>query len=342
MVNPLSALLASLLVALAAACSHGPRLRVTAGPALKAKLPVRLALVGPVALRWDEPSALLSFARAQDVAGALAAGGKLAVLGPGQLGAGPDGAAQELESADLSRVAMRRGLRLDELLVARAWAERRVASSAARLTDAQGKPVGAAAAAEVTLVAHVELFYPATHTLLVEVVTEGPGDPAAEHPALDAQPELGPLLAAATRRGLEELERGLQLPAPLDLGLSLVPGPGPALSFSTRGLRSLREEVRTQDELAQDLAVENALAVLAPGLGDDEARLLRRAQVSLLVREVSGRAEAAGLRPGDVITAADGRPVQQAHDLATAALLGKLPLQLSVQRAGTAVVIELR
>ena len=262
-----TALWFGLLVAgLAAACSHGPRLRVTAGPAPAEKLPLKLALVGPVGLRWDEPSALLAFARAQDVAGALAASGQLAVLGPGQLGPGPDGAAQDLESADLSRVALKRGLRLDEVVVARAWAERRVASSAARLTDAQGKPVGAALAAEVALVAHLELYHPATHTLLVEVIAEGPGDPAAEHPALDAHPELGPLLAAATHRALEALERSLRLPLALDLGLSLVPGPGPAISFQARGLRSLREATRAQDELAQDLALENALKLARLGV----------------------------------------------------------------------------
>ena len=335
-------LLLALIAAGAAACSHGARLRVTTGVKVTRPLGVRLALVGPVLLRWEEPSALLAFARAQDIVNELTGSGQLAVFGPGQLGPGPDGAPQELEGADLARVALRRGLRLDQLVFVRAWAERRLSSSAAKLTDAQGKHAGAASAAEVTLVAHLEISHPATHSLLVEVAAEGTGDPAAEHPVLDSHPELGPLLVAATRAALHALEGSLQLPPPLDLGLSLAPGPGPALNYRTRGLRSLREIVQGQDELAQDLAALNVLAVVAPGLGDGEARLLRRSPEALLVRDARGRAEEAGLRPGDLITAVGGAPAQQVQDPLTAALLGKLPLQLAVRRADTALTLEIR
>ncbi len=331
---------ASLAVVLAG-CGHGGRLKLTAGPKPPAALPVRLALVGSVALRWDEPSALLSFVRAQDVASAIAERGQLAVLGPGQLGPGADGAAEELDTADLHRVALRQGLKLEELLVFKPWAERRVARSAARLTDAKGKAAGSAAAAEVTLVAHLEVLHPATHALLVEVQVEGQGDPLAEHSPLDAQPELAALLREATQTALEQLGPLLRLPEPLDLGLATAPGAGPAMAFAGRTQRSLREVLHGQDELAQDLAVENALALWAADLEGLESRSLRRAPVSLLVREASGRAAEAGLRAGDLILGINGLPASRPYDLLTALRLTAAPLKLSVRRGPAALSLTL-
>jgi hypothetical protein len=342
--RPLAAALAATLAALAlalAGCGHGGRLKFTKGLQPRAPLAVRLALVGPVALRWDEPSALLSYVRAQEVAGAIAERGQLAVLGPGQLGPGQGGAAQELDTADLHRVALRQGLKLEEVLLFKPWAERRVAQSAARLTDAKGKAAGSAAAAEVTLVAHLEVSHPATHALLVEVQVEGQGDPLAEHSPLDAHPELAALLREATQAALEQLGPALRLPEKLDLGLVAAPGAGPAMSFASRTQRALREVLHGQDELAQDLAVENALALWAPDLEAVESRALRRAPVSLLVREASGRAAEAGLRRGDLILGINGAPASRSYDLLTALRLAGAPLKLTVRRGAEDLTLTL-
>jgi PDZ domain len=325
---------AAALAALAlCACSPKARLQLHAGPRPSAPLPVKVALVGPVSLRWEEPTALLAFVRAQDVGMAIAARGQMGVVGPGQLGLGPNGAPQELEQADLYRVALKLGLKPEELLVVKPWAERRVAQSAAHLTNREGKAAGQALAAEVVLVAHVEVSHFATHAQLVEVAVEGQSDPFADHSPLDAQPELAALLVQATSAALDQLLPALQPLPKVELGLSLVPGPGPALSYGPRPQRSLREGMQALDELQQDVTIDQAVALWAGDLGEAEQRALRRAPVGLLVREAKGAAAAAGLQPGDVLAQVNGAPASRPWDLLTASRLAPAkPLQLTVRR----------
>jgi serine protease Do len=59
----------------------------------------------------------------------------------------------------------------------------------------------------------------------------------------------------------------------------------------------------------------------------------------LVVEEVSGPAAVAGIQPGDVVLAANGRPVRQVQDLRTAVADSKDIVALLVQRGSSRIFV---
>ena len=244
-------------------CAHGVVVHAHRGPQPQ-RTSVRLALVSPVELRWDEPSSLLAYLRTLDVEEALCWRGALATLGPGELAALP-GQSESPGEGDVSRVALKTGVPVGQILLVRTSAERREQRSAVNLDDAKGRAAGSARDALVTLVARVELSIPALHLLLAEASAEEELEPSIDHPMLDAQPELGPLLRRAVDAAVAEIGGDLQLPAALDLGLQTMPAPAPALTFALPKGRTFPQSIGSQDALEQEVSRDAALDLLARG-----------------------------------------------------------------------------
>jgi len=331
------ALLAS---TLAAGCSHVV-VHAKAG-ALTGTVSARLVLVAPVELHWDEPSALLAYARTLDVEEALCRDGALATFGPGEL-APTSGISGTLAESDVSRASLRSGVPVGQILFVRTTAERREQRSSVRLNDAGGRAAGGARDALVTLVARAEITLPATHQLLAESSVEEPLDPGAETPLFDGQPELGPLLQRAVEEAMRTLRGKLLLPEPLQLGLRALPSVSPALNYALPQRLSFIEATGAQDSLEQEVSRQAALELLAQrsGASDELRRGFRLERQGLLVTQARGRAKDAGLARGDHILAIDGLPQAHPCALQRALRLATKTVHVQLERAGRPLTVEL-
>ncbi len=325
---------------LLAACAHGVKVHSKVG-AVNGVIDAQLVLVAPVELRWNEPSALLSYVRTLDVEEALCASGQLETFGPGELPA-QLGTTESPSENDVSRTALRTGVPVAQILFLRASAERREQRSSVHLKDAGGRAAGNALDALVTLVAHVELSQPATHLVISDVTVEAELDPTLDRPLLDAQPELGPLLQRAVAEALSAASSKLVLPAPIELGLRSLAAPGPALSYSSGPHRSFAESLGHEDALEQEVSRGAALELFTQRTSPQSgAGRVRADRPGLLVLEAHGRARASGLVPGDRIVSIDGAPASHPCAAVRATLLSRKHAHIVVDRAGQQLTLSL-
>ena len=331
----------------ASACSH-VKVHARKGE-VSGQIVPKLVLVAPVELRWEEPSSLLAYARSLDVEEAVCRGARLATLGAGELLQNLSGEASPNEN-DVSRVSLKTGVPVAEIVLLSASAERREQRSSVNLDDAKGKAAGSARDAQVTLVARVELTLPAMHLLLAEASAEEMVDPGAEHPMFDAQPELTALLRRATDEAFAVLGKSIAPPEPIDLGLRALPAAAPALTFALPRGKSFAQSVAAQDSLEQEVSRDGALDLLAragppllsasgqeepvPALTAAERRAFKASSRGLTVIESRGRARAAGLQPGDQILELDGVPATHPCAALRAARLSGGSVKVEVQRGG--------
>lgn len=93
---------------------------------------------------------------------------------------------------------------------------------------------------------------------------------------------------------------------------------------------------------AVDERLRGRYGLVAAPLSREEADFFKRAD-GLVVREVwrDSAAEAAGLRPGDIITASAGTPVSEVDDLRTLATASDGPLEVKVRRGAQALGMNL-
>ncbi len=350
--NCLSAAACALLVSLG--CAHvvvHARKGEVAG-----EVKARLVLVAPVDLRWEEPSSLLSYARSLDVEEAVCRGARLATLGAGELAQLPGGESSPNEN-DVSRVALKSGVPVGEIVLLAASAERREQRSSVNLDDAKGKAAGMARDAQVTLVARVELSLPAMHLMLAEASAEEQIDPGADHPLLDAQPELAALLRRATDEAFAVLGKSLAQPPAIELGLRTLPAAAAALGYASPRGKSFAQSIGAQDSLEQEVSRDAALDLLAhagpplhspsgseepiPPLAKSERRAFRASARGLTVVEARGRARASGLLPGDQILELDGLPATHPCAPLRAAQLSGAGVKAVVQRGSETKTIGL-
>lgn len=277
--------------------------------AVPPELTAHAVVVYPFGFRWPEP-AWRSFELSQRlISEGLAASGEQALFfGPSEFKLyRPQDDNAWAASNVVSRL-VSYGVRPEEGLVLRPWAERRVQTLQRELHDARGNPVGAGAGEETTFLGHVEVLHPSSGRVLVEVTGEAVVDPFAERTdeGADPSPELTRLMVGLTREALAALEVTLsppRSPSP-PLGEVLLV-PWEAFSYAEEGRPALTPQLAAMDDLDAELVRHQRLRFANPELAPEMLTRLARLPAGLYVREAP---EGAKLSPGEVVVGLDGGP----------------------------------
>jgi hypothetical protein len=277
--------------------------------AIPPELTAHAVVVYPFGFRWPEP-AWRSFELSQrliDVA--LAESGEQALFfGPSEYKLyRPQDDNAWVASNAVSRL-VSYGVRPEQGLVLRPWAERRVQTLQRELHDAKGNPVGAGAVEETAFLGHVEVLHPSSGRVLVEVTGEAVADPFAERTdeGADPSPELTRLMVELTREALAALEDTLRPPRPPSppLGEVLLV-PWEAFAYAEEGRPAFTARLAELDALDAELMRQQRLRFAHLDLPPDALARLARMPAGLYVREAP---EGGKLAPGELVVGLDGGP----------------------------------
>ncbi len=323
----LSLIGAVLLLALA-----GPACRKS-GHTLRGEVPEGLSasavFVYPFLFRWPEPD-WRSFELSQrliDVA--LAEAGEQALFfGPSEFKVYRPDDDNAWAASNAVTLLASYGVRPEQALVMRTWAERRTQSGQGELLDARGRTVGQSVLEETTWVGHVEVLHPSTRQRVLELSGQAKADPFAERTddGADPAPELTHLMELLTRQALRELKSHLRPPRE--------PSPAPATVALIPQSASESSEMDPLDaELLRQQRLRFANPTLEPTLLD---RLMRLpAGLYVLSAPVGGK-----LAPGDLILEIGSQPALP--QVLARTRLDPTPLQARVRHAtGEASWIQL-
>ncbi len=271
------------------------------------ELTAHTVLVYPFGFRWPEP-AWRSFELSQRLIDtALDEAGETALFfGPSEFKVyRPQDDNAWVASDAVSRLASQ-GLRADQALVLRPWAERRVQSAQRELQDAQGRPMGVSTVDETTFQGHVEVLHPSSGRVLVEVTGEAKPDPFAERVEEDPAPELTRLMEGLTRQALSALEGTLRpprLPSPPLARVALVPWE--AFQYAEEGRPAFAPTLASLDALDAEVVRHQRLRFANPELEPETLARLSRMPAGLYVLEAppGGR-----LAPGELVVGLEGGP----------------------------------
>jgi hypothetical protein len=304
------------LAALCCACA-GKRVRhVNADPSLEPKA----LLVYPFGFRWDEP-AYRAYALGQRLVSAAqrAVGDRALLFGPGELKIYRPEDNNAWAATTAATLLPPYRLRPEQVMLLRAWAEKRVLSSRQDVSDSRGRRLGARAVEEVTYVVHVELVHPSTGATVVELQDEVQVDPFAQRPddEPDPAPDLTALASRLTEDALHELDgqwRSYGRPrwweTPLRRGETVVKltaraNPAALYTFGDAARPSLEITLAGLNELDRELLQVAQIRFLNPGLSEKDATRLSRLPPGL---EISTAPARLGLRPGELIVEVQGQP----------------------------------
>jgi hypothetical protein len=271
--------------------------------AIPPELTAHAVVVYPFGFRWEQPawrSVELS-QRLLDEALATSADEAL-FFGPSEIRVyRPQDDNAWMASNAVVRLASH-GVRAEQGLVLRPWAERRVQSGLRELQDAQGRPAGVGNVEETTFVGHVEVLHPSSAQVIVEVSGEAVVDPFSERSdegeGADPTPELTRLMVGLTREALAALDGTLRPPRPPSPPLAevaLLPWEALALASTLAPL----------DELDAEVVRQQRLRFANPTLGPEAVARLSRLPAGLYVLEAP---EGAKLAPGEVVVSLEGAP----------------------------------
>lgn len=294
------------------------------------ELSASAVMVYPFLFRWPEP-AWRSFELSQrliDVALAEA-GSRALFFGPSEFKVyRPEDDNAWAASNAVTRLAPY-GVRPEQALVLRAWAERRTQSGQGELLDSQGRTVGQSTVEETTYLGHVELLHPSTGQRVLEVSGEAKVDPFAERPddGADPAPELTRLMEGLTREALRALEEHLHAPrepSPAPATVALVPWRAFEYSDESRpahvGAMALMDPLDA--ELLRHQRLRFANPTLEPALLD---RMMRLPPGLYVLSAPLG----SKLAPGDELLQLDGEPALP--QVLSRALLAPTPVQAQVR-----------
>ena len=271
--------------------------------AIPPELTAHAVVVYPFGFRWEQPawrSVELS-QRLVDEALALA-GDEALFFGPSEIRVyRPQDDNAWVASNAVVRLAAQ-GIRAEQGLVLRPWAERRVQSALRELQDAQGRPAGVGNVEETTFVGHVEVLHPSSGQVLVEVSGEAVSDPFAERTdegeGADPAPVLTKLMVDLTREALSALDGTLRPPRPPSPPLAQVA----LLPWEALDLTSTLAPL---DALDAEVVRHQRLRFANPTLGPDAVARLSRLPAGLYVLEAP---EGGKLAPGEVVVGLEGAP----------------------------------
>lgn len=326
-------------VAALAACG-GVKVRVTASPG--PSIPARVVAVYPFGLRWKEP-AYRAYELAMDEVAGVLAGGTLGAIGPSEFQVRNYESDALFASTSLAGSLAHWGLRPDNVLALRGWAERNEATDSSVLYDSAGKPVGRRQNADVKLLVHEELLSPGG--LIAEAWAEVPSDPFAEHPSYDPEPELRHWVGKLTRAVLAAAADRLQTVAQVaDTGIEATLNPRDEEVLALPDRPPFSELLAQSQPIDREALLADRLLYFAPDLPAARIAELEQLPQGLYVNAVRGEGAArTGLAPGDFIVAVDGDPAAGEQTLRrwlSAATVGQ-PVALTVLRAGRRVALAL-
>jgi hypothetical protein len=309
--------LLTIAVVLAATSCGGKRVKHVS---VDSQLEPQAVLVYPFAFRWDEP-AWRAYALGQRLVAVAqgAVGDRALLFGPGEfkIYRPDDNNAWAATTAATLLPAYR--LRPEQVVLLRAWAEKRVLTSRQDVSDAKGRRLGAQVVEETTYVAHVELVHPTTQATLVDLQEEVTPDPFASR--ADDEPDPAPELTALASRladeALHELDgrwksygRPRWRETPLRKGETVVKltahaNPAALYTFGDSARPPLEYELAKANELDRELLQVTVLRFLNPGLSTADATRLARLPPGLQLLTAPAKL---GLAPGLLIVEVQGQP----------------------------------
>lgn len=321
---------ALLLLALTgAACSSGYKtLRE-----VPAELSASAVLVYPFLFRWPEP-AYRSFELSQrliDVA--LSEAGEQALFfGPSEFKVYRPEDDNAWAASTAVTLLVPYGIRPEQALVLRPWAERRIQSGQGELLDAKGRPVGQSTVEETTYQGHVEVLHPSTHHRVLEISGEVKADPFAERTddGADPAPELTVLMEKLTRQALQAVAEHLHAPrepSPAPATVALIPWQ--AFEYADEGRPAHVGALALGDPLDAELLRQQRLRFANPGVETPVLDRLARLPAGLYVLSSP---EGGKLAPGELLLEIDGQPALP--QVLARTRLAPTPAQVQVRRAG--------
>jgi hypothetical protein len=323
------ALGAAALLLAAGACKSSIHKTVAAADGLQ----VSAVAVYPFGFRWDEP-AYRSFELSQRLLSVATrkAGDSVVFFGPSEFEVRRAGEDHAWVGSTAVALLPPMGIRPDQGLVMRAWAERRDQRGQKEILNSKGKAVAIAGTEETTFIGHLELIHPSSGKVLVEISGETKVDPFAERDddeEADPTPELTALMSQLTEAAFEALDDQLKaVREPKELKLSLAFNPQIAFTYTEGGRPPLQALVSKMDALEADVLENARIRYANPGLPDPETARLARLPGGLYVLAPTPDGK---LQQGDLITQIDGQPAlpQAIHRLS----FSDAPVQARVRRA---------
>lgn len=202
------------------------------------------------------------------------------------------------------------GLNRDNLVIVKPWAERRSQSDATAVNEtATGKSAGRARNERVTYVGHVELFNAATGEQLAEVKGELDVDPLEERDEElgDPAPEFTRLMTTLMTSALGTIDKHVREPAtpPRPVMSRFSYAPQKTFEYVEEGKPSFASRLLQMDMLDAELARQNRVAFLNPGISEDLVTKLAGTTGGLYVLTPD---PLLGLEEGDLITQIDNEP----------------------------------
>lgn len=266
-----------------------------------APLQVSAILIAPVRLTGTEPLGWRRFELAQrQVSVALTDAPRLATFGPAQVQISRWSEPGWLGNSAVP-VLTREGQSLDEALLLRTTAERRVMSASQEREDSAGLRKGGHASQEERWLVTLDVVHPASREVLFEFEGDVEVDPFAPQTAedeFDPAAGLTRLVEAMTREALSAIHRFERE------GLPPAPADGWKVALSP-AFTAAQPDAREQqaDALQTEVWLQARARFLTPGLDDAQAALLARSPPSLLVL-----AGPPGVARGERIVAIDDGP----------------------------------
>ncbi len=297
------------------------------------ELSASAVMVYPFLFRWPEP-AWRSFELSQRLidVGLAEAGEQALFFGPSEFKVYRLEDDNAWAASNAVTLLAPYGVRPEQALVLRPWAERRIQSAQGELLDAQGRAVGQSAVEETTFLGHVEVVHPTTRQRVLEVSGEVKADPFAERTddGADPTPELTRLMEGLTRQALQALEEHLRAPrepSPAPATVALVPWQ--AYEYSDEVRPSHVGALALMDPLDAEVLRQQRLRFANPSLEISVLDRMSRLPAGLYVLSSP---EGGKLAPGEVLLEIEGQPALP-HVLARTRL-APTPHQARVRRAG--------
>lgn len=329
---------AAALAALTCACAGKRVKHVNADPSLEP----RALLVYPFAFRWDEP-AHRAYAMGQRLVSAAqrAVGDRVLLFGPGEMKVYRPDDNNAWAATTAATLLPPYQLKPEQVMLLRAWAEKRVLTSRQAVSDARGRQLGSGVVEEVTYVVHVELVHPSTQATVVELQDEVQVDPFAQR--ADDEPDPAPDLTALASRLVEDVlgeldgqwrsygrprwrEKPLRKDDPPPVKLTVRANPAALYTFGDAARPALEITLAGLNELERELLQVQVIRFLNPGLDLKEATRLSRLPPGLEIATAPARL---GLQPGLLIVEVQGQPA--APQMLQRARLQPEPVQIKVR-----------
>lgn len=298
---------------------------------------VSAAAVYPFGFKWEEPGYRAFELSQRLVEVGLAANGDLvSYFGPSEFRI----IRAEEDRAWVGSTALplltRSGVKAEQAVVVRPWAEKRVNTSSQEAEDAKGRARGRSNASLTTYLAHVEVVHPSSGQVILDLHKEFTVDPfeaaakAAERELdADPDPELTEALEELMREAMGALSRfAVPREKVKELPYTLAITPAEAMRYSRGTEHEARLTNATRDVAASAVFLQTRAMFANPRLPAEAAAKLVGLPPGIYVLSAPAGAP---LAPGDLIIGVEG--MTALPQILARARLGGTPPQLKVRRA---------